>query len=264
MAHNKLNKKSIAGILYSASVFIILFLALFCVRENAHARDPQSINRQGALMGEKRQYKEAIDQFDRAIEIYDKESAQAYHNRAWAYELNGDIDKAIPSYEEALHRNPYQVISGEKVGYIYYKKGDYDNAIRVGELVLKHDPENKEVPKWLPDAYLKRMQIQKKLEQERRKKEEEDQRRKEEMDQLKKEKKERESTIVYATIDFMLRTGYDMSSEKYDMVYDSGFFVDVPERIFCRITPTPSWEIDLLLENPWLGGMMPSTLCVHN
>ncbi len=215
-------------------------------------------------MGEKKQYRDAIDQFDRAIEIYDKESAQAYHNRAWAQELNGEIDRAIPNYEEALRRNPYQVISGEKLGFIYYKKGDYDNAIRVGEHVLKYDAENREVPRWLPDAYLKKMQLQKKLEEERRKREEEEARKKEDLEQYKKEKREREAVMVYATIDFMLRTGYEQSTEKYDFVYDRGFIVDVPEKIFCRVTPTPSWEIALTLENPWLGGMMPSSLCMHN
>ena len=260
LGHKRNNMKNRS---ITSSCFLLLVLLLMPWNA-ASARDPQSINRQGAQMGEKKQYNEAIDQFDRAIEIYDKESAQTYHNRGWAYELNGDVDRAIPNYEEALHRNPYQVISGEKLGFIYYKKGDYDNAIRVGELVLKYDPENKEVPKWLPDAYLKRMQLQKNLEEERKKKEEEEKRKKEDLEQYKKEKKERESTIVYATIDFMIRTGYDMSTEKYEYVYDRGFFVDIPERIFCRVTPTPSWEIDLLLENPWLGGMMPSSLCVHN
>ena len=155
-------------------------------------------------MGEKKQYKEAIEQFDRAIEIYDKESAQAYHNRGWAYELNGNIEKAIPDYEEALRRNPYQVISGEKLGYIYYKKGDYENAIRVGEIVLKYDPENEEVPKWLPDAYVKRIKNQKNIEKERKKKEGE-QKKQEEADFNSKNINELESTTAYAAADFILR-----------------------------------------------------------
>jgi tetratricopeptide (TPR) repeat protein len=172
MAHFNKTNKNLAASSTLISPFIVFCFLFLSVPDAANAIDPKSINREGALMGEKKQYKEAIEQFDRAIEIYDKESARAYYNRGWAYELNGNIDKAIPDYEEALRRNPYQVISGEKLGYIYYKKGDYENAIRVGEIVLKYDPENEEVPKWLPDAYVKRMQNQKKIEKESKKNEE--------------------------------------------------------------------------------------------
>ena len=241
-----------------------VFTVVLCAVTGLQARDPSAINRYGSQLGEKKQYNEAINEFDRAIEIYDKESAQTYHNRGWAYELKGQTEKAIPSYEEALRRNPYQVISGEKLGYIYYKKSDYDNAIRIGEHVLKYDPDNKEVIKWLPDAYVKRLQIQKEKEEEQKKKEEEAKRKKEEQKQRQRERKEKEAVIVYATLDFMLRTGYESSTEKYDFVYDSGFIVDIPEKIFCRVTPTLDWQIDLLLENPWLGGMMPAGICVHN
>lgn len=244
----------------------ISFPLIFCFISGSllMARDPSAINRYGSQLGEKKQYKEAIDEFDRAIDIYDKESAQTYHNRGWAHELKGETDKALPNYEEALRRNPYQVISGEKAGYIYYKKGDYENAIRIGEHVLKYDPDNKEVIKWLPDAYTKRLQLKKEKDEKIAKEIEAKERKIEEQKEQQEELKEKEAVIVYVTYDFMLRTGYDMSTEKYGFVYDRGYLGDIPEKIFCRITPTLNWTIDVFAENPWLGGMMPSALCMQN
>jgi tetratricopeptide (TPR) repeat protein len=98
-------------------------------------------------------YREAISEVDRAIAEYDRDSALAYHNRGWAQELSGDTEGAIASYEEALRRYPGQIITGERLGYLYYRKADYPNAVRVGEQVLKYMPDDKAVLAWLSDAY---------------------------------------------------------------------------------------------------------------
>ncbi len=134
---------------------------LLCAAVATASDNAKRYNRQGVELGKQKKYNEAIKEFDRAIKKYDKNSAMTYHNRAWAFELQGNTTAAIKNYEEALRRNPVQVVTGEKLGFLYYKSGNYIAAVRVGEHVLKVDPNNKAVPKWLTDAY------KKKLEQER-------------------------------------------------------------------------------------------------
>ena len=248
---------------YSAQ-FIILCLSLFFIHGNdLYAANAGTINRHGVELGKRKLYREAVKEFDRAIEIYDKSSARTYHNKGWALELTGDLKGAIESYEEAVRRNPRQIVSGEKLGFLYYRTGDYKNAVRTGEMVLRYDPENREVTKWLPDAYIKKLK-QEQEELAARKKEDQKQKKEEEIKKQKEEKKkEKEATILYATADFMIRTGYYFrGSGDYRYISDPGI-VDLPESIFVSFTPTTTWSFNLKLENPFLGALSPN-LVIHN
>lgn len=223
------------------------------------AADPKFHNKQGIELGEKKMYEQAVEEFDKSIDTYDKESSRVLYNRGWALESKGDFKAALISYEESLKRNPGLTIAGEKLGFLHYRLGDYISAVRVGEHVMKIEPDNKEVPKWLPDAYMKKLQQEKDIEAARKKAEDEQKKKDEEKRLADQEKKDKEGQILLATIDFTLRSGYyfkDKNEFKY--VSDPGLFIDVPEKLFVSFTPIQSWEFTLTLENPYLGALSPN------
>ena len=102
---------------YSVAV-ILLSLMLIPVAASTVSANAGRYNRIGVKLGKQKKYNEAIKEFDRAIKKYDRNSAMAYHNRAWAFELKGNTEAAIKNYEEALRRNPVQVVTGEKLGFL--------------------------------------------------------------------------------------------------------------------------------------------------
>jgi|GEM_PF-268683 len=231
---------------------ITVFTALLvCAAVSIASANAKRYNRQGVALGKQKKYNEALKEFDRAIKKYDKNSARAYHNRAWAHELKGNTAAAIKNYEEALRRNPIQVVTGEKLGFLYYKSGSYIAAVRVGEHVLKVDPNNKIVPKWLTDAY------KKKLEQERLARLKPKGEIVEETASKKKEEKKKKEIHrwVLATIDYTIRTGYFPGAKKYKYLKDPGAMGDIEETIYISFTPIKAWEFVLIAENPWLGGL---------
>lgn len=245
--------------IYTTLVFSIILGAGFL---QLKAYDPEFHHHKGIELGEKKLYDKAIQEFDKSIEIYDRESARAYYNRGWAYESTGNYSRAIDNYEEALSRKPELVIAGEKLGKLYYTSEDYINAVRVGEHVMRMDPENKEVPRWLSDAYLKKIQIEKALEEEKKSKEEE-LKQKDEDRQLVEERLEEElSRILIATYDFTIRTGY-IRGDGFEYISTKGLFLNIPERLKVIYTPTDEWDFRFTAENPHLGGATPN-ITIHS
>lgn len=231
------------------------------------------LNRRGVELGEANRLDEAIKEFDKVIEARDHAAARAYHNKGYALEKKGELADAIKHYEEAWKRNPGQIVTGQRLGFGYYTTGDYERAVDVGEAVLKLDPEDKEVPRWLSDAYKKRMEKrQEELLAEEQRKLDEERRKAEELDRKKLEmKKERDKSQFFEmAIDAMLRTGlyygkrqrsnglYYTTNRKFRVITEKGLIVDIPETIYMKFTPIPLISIELMAEKPWLGGGMPN------
>ena len=59
----------------------------------------------------------------------DATDATAYHNRAVAYELIGDIDRAIADYTKTIELAPEDAAAYDNRGRAYARKGDYTRAI---------------------------------------------------------------------------------------------------------------------------------------
>jgi tetratricopeptide (TPR) repeat protein len=118
-----------------------------------YSESPEVFDKRGVQLGQQKSYKKAIEEFDKALKIYDSSSAKSLHNRAWVLELKGDTAEAIKNYEEAIRRNPSQLPSYKRLGYLYYKVGEYEKAVDIGEHILKEEPGNSQVLKWLPEAY---------------------------------------------------------------------------------------------------------------
>ncbi len=245
-------------------LFISFITFLLPLREVLRAATADSINRHGIILGKKKMYKEALTEFDRAIEKYNKSSAESYHNKAWTHELMGEKEKAIQGYEEALRRYPKLILSGEKLGYLYYTSKDYINAVRIGEHVLKYDPENKSVKEWLPDAYIQRLkQQQEKLAAEKKRAEEEKKRKEEEL-KKEQEKRIKQAQVFYASYELMVRNGWYFRGDKgYNYEQDHGFLIDMPNTLFVQFTPVSFLDLSLVLENPFLGAVSPD-VCFYS
>jgi tetratricopeptide (TPR) repeat protein len=71
----------------------------------------------------------------------DPNDVTAYHNRAIAYGLTGDIDRAIADYTKAIEIGPNNAAAYEHRGRAYASKGDYTKALadvmKASELVAK-------------------------------------------------------------------------------------------------------------------------------
>ena len=243
---------------------IIIPLLFFSFNEIAFCATAKANNRYGVRLGKKKKFNSAVKQFNKAISKYDKSSSIVYHNKGWALESMGKYNEAIKSYKEAWNRSPSQIASGEKLGYLYFLTEDYENAVLVGEKILKKKPTNKNVTKWLPDAYLKRLQQR---EKDKLAKKKATKKKKIEEKKIKEKiKKIKEQRLIFATFDFMYRTGYYFAGKGggFDFfIKDEGAIVDIPESLYVEFTPRKEWEFRMILENPYLGGHTPNII-THN
>jgi tetratricopeptide (TPR) repeat protein len=80
---------------------IILFLALIPVPWQSHAQSARQYYKTGLASSEAGNYKDAVDQFTRSLEI-DPEYLQSYIERAHAFEAAGDLQKAADDLQQAL------------------------------------------------------------------------------------------------------------------------------------------------------------------
>ncbi|MCS6972696.1 MAG: tetratricopeptide repeat protein, partial [Leptospiraceae bacterium] len=119
------------------------------------AAEVDRLNWEGIELSNDTRYQEAAERFQKAIILDDTRAARSYHNIAYTYELAGDKNKALENYQKAVARNPQQVVSWQSLGKLQYEMGLYKDAVFSGETVLKLDPRNTAVQKWLPDAYAK-------------------------------------------------------------------------------------------------------------
>lgn len=231
---------------------IVLLLIIFTC--NLYAKDAVILNREGVKAGRAGDFDSALSKFSESVDIADKGTAKVFHNKAWIFEQNGDNENALKYYEKAIERNPKQVPSLEKAGYLNYLKGDYIRAVELGERVLSLDPENKEVLKWLPDAHKKRLnQKEKNIEE----KEEEEEKQKTE----EKIKKENEAKQKYFGLTYMAsaRSAYKLQTDK-GFAYQSTdglFSYNIPHMLTLSITPNENLEFYSETGTPYNGALMP-------
>ncbi|MCX8123982.1 MAG: tetratricopeptide repeat protein [Spirochaetes bacterium] len=233
-----------------------IFSTLFCIFLTAvYAQDPEDLTREGVELGRKQKYEESLQKLDESIKIYNVRSAKTLHNMGYVYELKGDIANAIPAYEEAVRRNPIQIPSLERLGYLYYKTGLFDKAVATGEQVLKLDPKNQEVIKWLPDAYKQKLIAQAQKQMEERAAQEEKKAVKEVT--AEEEKPKETKRILRATVDGMFRVGYFLDSRGFEIVSDNGLGPNIPVQAFIDAGPFDGWEARVTTGNPYYGALLP-------
>ena len=96
---------------------------------------------------------EAQQRYERVIQI-DRQAPVAANNLAWLYaERGGNLDIALQLAQTARRNLPNAAPVADTLGWVYYKKQQYDMAIReLGDAVAK-DPDNPEYQYHLGAAY---------------------------------------------------------------------------------------------------------------
>jgi tetratricopeptide (TPR) repeat protein len=236
-------------------LLIIIFttLPLFAQKEAA------TLNKKGVDLGNSGQFIEATQNFDKSISIYDKEAAKTIHNIGWLYELKKEPQNAILFYEEALRRNPDQLHTLERAGFIHYSLKNYEKAILYGEKVMKLDPLNKEVIVWLPDAYAQMF----KMRQEVISQSSQDQEKKKVEEQIKDKKAEEKKLRKYITVAYeaTLRTTYlRAGGDGFHYTKTDAYGYNVPNMVYLDVTPVDSFEFKANTGVPYYGALLDSPI----
>ncbi|HDP70389.1 MAG TPA: tetratricopeptide repeat protein [Actinobacteria bacterium] len=137
--HNHVSKKDRLAMLLMVLIAAGIFLRPFIALQNTSRGD--SFLNYGF-------YGRAISQYKRAI-LLDKDNSKAYSWLGYAYNRNGDTDKAIESYKKAIELNPKDIEVNFELGSMYYvryqetrEENCYKKAIKSFEKVLEIDPSN--------------------------------------------------------------------------------------------------------------------------
>lgn len=90
------------------------------------------------------QYKQAAEDFTKAIELKDGPNEILHILRGHCYQKLGRYDKAMADYTAAAALDPQDAESYESMGYIHSLRGEYDEAIPCYEKAISLDPKNGE------------------------------------------------------------------------------------------------------------------------
>ena len=253
-----------------ANLFKFLVMTvLFSGITASYAQTADEYTRHGVELSDQKKYKEALEMFRKAAAIQDGNSAKAFHNRGWLMELQGNIPAAVENYKEAVRRNPFLTDSYERMGYWFYKGGKYADAVAMGEKVVKLDPANTDVKKWLPDAYRMKMEhpqaiaeagileqkpsptAQAAIEQ-----------KKPEEDILGKKKEEKPQPVLGLSLDAVMRFGYRYRSSSVGYYSSSGALISFPYMFDSWFKPIPKSDsrFSLTAGTPYLGAGIPQTV----
>ena len=100
---------------------------------------PEYFDNRGLSYAENGDYDRAIADYNEAIRI--KPQANFLTNRGDAYNEKGDFDRAIADYDRALALNPGFYLAYNNRGAAFRRKGDLDRAIADYEQALRINPQ---------------------------------------------------------------------------------------------------------------------------
>lgn len=98
-------------------------------------------NREGDRCYSLKQYKEAVENYTRAIQLQANNSI-FYNNRGCAYDDLGEYDKAVADYNKAIRLDPQDASVYVNQGYLFAKLEKYDEAISDYCKAIELNPNN--------------------------------------------------------------------------------------------------------------------------
>jgi tetratricopeptide (TPR) repeat protein len=93
-----------------------------------------------------------IEEIECSLQLVPDE-AERHYSLALIYVMRGKFDDAIYSLEKAVHAQPEHPRALWLLGELQFKLGNYQAAVEVLELVVKHEPDNLTAITWLSLAY---------------------------------------------------------------------------------------------------------------
>ena len=116
-------------------------------------KDPRFWNDQGNYLGILGNYDEAIECFDKVIELHPDETV--WNNKAFIYIQMGEYDNALESYEIASKMAPDDIHPIVGMVKVFIIKDDLENIKKYLKIAENIDPENSEYLAVLPHLYIK-------------------------------------------------------------------------------------------------------------
>lgn len=101
-------------------------------------------NNRGCAYDDLEEYDKAISDYNKAIEL-DPENATIYNNRGYLYIILREYDKALLDFEEAIRLQPNNADLYGNRGCLYDDLGDYDKAIGDYSRSIELNPNNAEI-----------------------------------------------------------------------------------------------------------------------
>ena len=123
----------------------------FAIDINPH--DPRFWNDQGNYLSVLDHFDEAIECFDKVIELYPDKTA--WNNKAFIYLQMQEFDKALESYEMAYKMAPDDIHSIIGMVKVYILQDDLENIKKYLKIAESIDSENREYLAVLPHLYIK-------------------------------------------------------------------------------------------------------------
>ena len=104
--------------------------------------DVRRISREGGALLEKGQYREAIQKYDKVIELdpQDIYITRAYHNRGLSYAKLGEHERAVEDYNVAIQLEPDYVDSYIMRGLSLSGLERYEDALKDADTAIRLDP----------------------------------------------------------------------------------------------------------------------------
>jgi tetratricopeptide (TPR) repeat protein len=150
----RLNAYGMLGQLFALQNRLVEAQAQF---EALLARDPRSVSA-GTMLGmilEARNDRAGAEQQYKRTLAVDPSAAVAANNLAWIYVSTGrNLEEALQLAQTALKKVPEEPHVNDTLGWVYYRKGFYKEAVRHLELSIKRDSSDAAVHYHLGMAYV--------------------------------------------------------------------------------------------------------------
>jgi len=121
---------------------IAIYTAILGLKPLIHIQSLIHIHRGMAYTAES-DYKQALEDFSRALEL-DQKSAKAYYYRGVVYSILTKYSEALEDFHQCLRLNPYQYDPIFCRAQIYFHLGDYSQALIDCEQALNLQPESEQ------------------------------------------------------------------------------------------------------------------------
>lgn len=110
---------------------------IFSSKSNVYSA-VEEYNRTGLNHYYSKHYKEAIEQFKKALSLR-PEDGKIHYNLALVYDVMGHLNEALEEYRKAVQLNSLDAEAHNNLGIVYYHKGFYEEAILEFKEALKVD-----------------------------------------------------------------------------------------------------------------------------
>lgn len=103
--------------------------------------EPQQHLLSGHKLFKSKQFDEAIEEYNKAIEFRPSDH-EAYYWRGRAYSEKGGRDKAIEDFKKTIELNPSYTRAYESMGWLYTQMAKWDESIRYFDKAIELSPKN--------------------------------------------------------------------------------------------------------------------------